>query len=154
MDTSCLSGVVHQTGVIEMMGQKTRAIEGRDQRCPVLVCMGIGGLRAGEVCSLRLCDVGITPSRVTLRVKGKANRLRTIAFEGKNAGPIRSWAAMRGTGRGEAPWLLARAGETRGLTVASLNYVVRRNAAAAGLTGVHAHCLRHSCASHALANGM
>jgi integrase/recombinase XerC len=122
----------------------------------VLVSLGIGGLRAGEVCSLRLCDIDITPSRVTLRVRGKGNRLRTIAFESKNAGPIRLWAAVRGTGNGGEPFFVSKrgGGETRGLTVASLDYLVRKNASAAGLVNVHAHALRHSAASHALANGM
>jgi site-specific recombinase XerD len=93
---------------------------------------------------------------VTLRVKGKGNRLRTIAFESKNAGPIRSWAAVRGTGNGGEPFFVAKRGdgEMRALTVAQLDYVVRKNAAAAQLSGVHAHCLRHTCASLAIANGV
>jgi integrase/recombinase XerD len=118
-----------------------------------LVLMGIAGLRAGEACSLRLCDVDLTPSRVTLRIKGKGNRLRTIALEGKNASPIRSWSAVRGTGNSGEPWLLARAGESRGLTVAGLDYIVRRTASAAQLENVHAHCLRHTAASLALSHG-
>lgn len=122
-----------------------------------LVLMGIGGLRAGEVCSLRLCDVEIASSRVVLRVRGKGNRVRTIAFEGKNASPLRSWAAIRGTGPAHSPWFVARKcdeGEPRGLTVASVDYLTRSNARTANLTGVHAHSLRHTAASHALAAGM
>jgi len=123
-----------------------------------LVLMGIGGLRAGEVCSLRLCDVDLTSSRVVFRVRGKGNRLRTIAFEGKNASPLRSWAAIRGMGLSHSPWFVARKcddeAEPRGLRVAQVDYLVRSNSSTAGLTGVHAHALRHTAASHALANGM
>ncbi|MFN0149950.1 MAG: tyrosine-type recombinase/integrase [bacterium] len=122
-----------------------------------LVLMGIGGLRAGEVCSLRLCDVDVRSEGVTLRVNGKGNRLRTIAFEGKNASPLRSWAAIRGTGVAHSPWLVARKTEEgeqpRRLSVAMIDYVVRTTARSAELTGVHAHALRHSAASLALANG-
>jgi site-specific recombinase XerD len=39
------------------------------------------------------------------------------------------------------------------LTFASTDYIARRNAAAAGLNSVHAHCLRHTAASLMLANG-
>jgi integrase/recombinase XerD len=119
-----------------------------------LVLMGIAGLRAGEVCSLRLCDVDVRPERVTIRVRGKGNRVRVIALESRNASPLRSWAATRGTGNGGEAFLLARPDESVGLSVASVDYLVRRNATAADLTGVHAHSLRHSAASHALANGM
>lgn len=39
------------------------------------------------------------------------------------------------------------------LNLPRIDYLVRRNAKAAGLTGVHAYALRHSCASLALAGG-
>ncbi|MFN0149644.1 MAG: tyrosine-type recombinase/integrase [bacterium] len=140
-------------------GERQRLLRAPDRRSwkgkrdlAALVLMGIGGLRAGEVCSLRLCDVELTPSRVTFCVRGEGNRLRTIALESKNASPLRSRSAARGAGNGGEPLFVAKRGD--GLTVAMIDYVVRRNAAAAGLTGVHAHALRHSAASHAVANGM
>lgn len=76
-----------------------------------------------------------------------------IALEGKNAGPIRSWAAIRSTGNSGEPWLIPRANESRGMTVAMVDYLVRRNAAAAAIVSVHAHCLRHTAASLALSHG-
>jgi integrase/recombinase XerC len=119
-----------------------------------LVLMGIAGLRVGEVTRLRLCDIDLQSDRIEVRVRGKGDRVRRIALAGKNASPIRAWSATRGTGNGGEPWLLARAGKPPGLAVASVDYLVRKNAAAAGLVNVHAHALRHSAASHALANGM
>lgn len=38
--------------------------------------------------------------------------------------------------------------------VSITSYIVRKHAAAAGLDGIHAHSLRHSAASNALAGGM
>lgn len=40
-----------------------------------------------------------------------------------------------------------------GLNVAAVDYVVRKAGRAAGLSGVHAHSLRHGAASLALAGG-
>jgi site-specific recombinase XerD len=122
-----------------------------------LVCLGIGGLRAGEVTRLRMGDVEVAARHITLRVRGKGDRIRVVAFEGRNAEPLRAWAKLRGDDDAEGPFLLARRGGVgvvpRGLTVATLDYVVRRTARAAGLDRVHAHALRHSAASLALAGG-
>jgi site-specific recombinase XerD len=116
--------------------------------------MGIAGLRVGEVTRLRLCDITLQSDRVEIRVRGKGDRIRLVALAGKNSSPIRSWAATRGSGNSGEPWLLARAGEDRGMTVARLDYVVRKTATAAQLENVHAHCLRHTAASLALSQGM
>ena len=118
-----------------------------------LVLMGVAGLRAGEVTRLRICDIKLQSDRVEIRVRGKGDRIRVVALAGKNASPLRSWSAARGSDNGGAPWLLARAGEDRGMTVASIDYVVRKVATAAQLENVHAHCLRHTAASLMLANG-
>jgi Phage integrase family len=118
-----------------------------------ITLMGIAGLRVGEVTRLRLCDITLQSDRVEIRVRGKGDRIRLVAMAGKNASPIRAWATTRGSGNSGEPWLVARAGEDRGMTVASIDYVVRKNAAAAQLENVHAHCLRHTAASLALSHG-
>jgi site-specific recombinase XerD len=118
-----------------------------------LVLMGVAGLRVGEVTRLRLCDITLQSDRVEIRVRGKGNRVRLVALSSKNAAPIRAWAATRGTGNPGDPWLLARSGEAKGLTVASIDYVVRKHAVVAQLENVHAHCLRHTAASLALSHG-
>jgi site-specific recombinase XerD len=118
-----------------------------------LILMGIAGLRVGEVTRLRLCDIALQSDRVEIRVRGKGDRIRVVALASRNASPLKAWSAARGSDNNGSPWLLARAGESRGLTVASLDYIVRRNAAAAQLSGVHAHALRHTAASLALGHG-
>jgi integrase len=123
----------------------------------VLVCLGVGGLRAGEVAGLRVGDVEITPARVVLRVLGKSNKRRVVALGGRDASALRAWAKARGEAAPNEPWLLARrpvdGQPPRGLNVAGIDYVVRKHARVAGLPGVHAHSLRHSAASLALSHG-
>jgi len=121
-----------------------------------LVLMGVGGLRIGEVARMRMADVDLQSDRVVLKIRGKGNRVRLIALAGRNASPIRAWAKVRGAGEAGVPFFVARRSEDaepRGMSIPALDYVVRRNAAAAGLAGVHAHCLRHTSASLMLANG-
>jgi len=122
-----------------------------------LVCLGIGGMRAGEVCSLRMGDVEVGVGRVTLRVLGKGGRLRAVAFEGRNALPLRAWSNLRGEDDAGAAFLLARRGVAgvapRGLRVSGVDYIVRKAGRAAGLDGLHAHLLRHSAATLAIKGG-
>jgi len=103
-----------------------------------------------------MSDVEITSSRITLRIRGKGNRVRTVPFESRHALPLRAWAKLRGDDDAGAAFLLARrgvGGAVRGMTVASIDYIVRKTGRAAGLDGVHAHLLRHSAASLALHGG-
>jgi len=123
----------------------------------ILTLLGIAGLRIGEVARMRMGDVDLQSDRVVLKIRGKGNRVRLIALAGRNASPIRAWAKVRGAGHVGAPFFVGKRvedGDARAMTVAGIDYLVRRNAAAAGLTGVHAHSLRHSAASLALAGGM
>jgi len=122
----------------------------------ILTFLGVAGLRIGEVARMRMADVDLQSDRVVLKIRGKGNRVRSIALAGRNASPIRAWAKVRGAGQVGAPFFVGKRGEEgepRAMTVASLDYVVRRNAAAAGLINVHAHSLRHTSASLMLANG-
>ncbi len=124
----------------------------------VLVCLGVGGLRAGEVCRLRVGDVDLSTYRVTLRVTGKGDKRRLVSLAGRPASPLRAWARVRGDAAPDAPWLLARRAvdgtPPRGLNVAAVDYITRRTARVAGMAGVHAHALRHSAASLALTRGV
>jgi len=122
----------------------------------ILTLLGIAGLRVGEVARMRMGDVDLQSDHVVLKIRGKGNRVRSIALAGRNASPIRAWAKVRG-GQLGAPFFVGKRSddaEPRAMTIPALDYIVRRNAAAAGLTGVHAHALRHSAASLALAGGM
>ncbi|MFN0149609.1 MAG: tyrosine-type recombinase/integrase [bacterium] len=123
----------------------------------ILTLLGIAGLRIGEVACLRICDVDLQSDRVVLKIRGKGNRIRSIALAGRNASPIRSWAKVRGVGQSDVAFFISKRvedGEPRGMTIASIDYVVRRYGRVAGIDRLHAHLLRHCAASNALAGGM
>lgn len=72
-----------------------------------LACLGVGGLRAGEVCRLDAEDVRIEPGRVVLHVDGKGRKQRLVALPGKFGALCRaylsSWPESR-TGDGPELW--------------------------------------------------
>jgi integrase len=123
----------------------------------VIALMALAGMRVGEVTRLRLCDIALQPDRVEIRVRGKGDRVRRVAIAGRNASPIRAWAKVRGTGHAGAPFFITKTsedGEPRAMSIAQLDYVVRKLGRAAEIDGLHCHCLRHTCASLAIGNGV
>ncbi len=122
----------------------------------VLAFMGVGGLRAGEVCRLDREDTTIRNGTVVLRVSGKGRKQRLVALPGSWAAPVRSYMGAwpeRGTDPEPAFWCGRPDHEERRLTVAAVDYIVRRKAAVAGLQDVSAHDLRHTAASLAIEAG-
>lgn len=122
----------------------------------VLAFMGVGGLRAGEVCRLDRTDIQIQSGTVVLRVSGKGRKQRLVPLSGPWAGPVRSYMgiwAERGIEHEPAFWCGQPGHEDRRLTVAAVDYLVRTHAAAAGLVDVSAHDLRHTAASLAIDAG-
>jgi len=111
------------------------------------------GLRASELCGLRLGDLDLLEGIV--RVRGKGGKVRLVPV-GRHA----LAALQRYLSRGRPA--LARGGERsqlflngRGgpLTRHGLHLIVARHARRAGLVGVTPHTLRHSCATHLLCGG-
>jgi site-specific recombinase XerD len=122
----------------------------------VLVCLGVGGLRAGEVCRLNREDLRIEAGRIVLHVNGKGRKQRLVALSGEYTGLFQryltSWPESR---RKERPlfWCGQPGHEDKRLTVAAVDYLVRTHAAAAGVAGIGAHALRHTAASLAIDAG-
>ncbi len=122
----------------------------------VLAFMGVGGLRAGEVCRLDRVDVTIRDGTVVLRVNGKGRKQRLVPLSGPWAAPVRSYMgtwAERGAPNEPAFWCGQPSHEDRRLTAAAIDYIVRRHAAVAGLQDVSSHDLRHTSASLAIDAG-
>jgi integrase len=122
----------------------------------VLAFMGIGGLRAGEVCRLDRGDIQIRSGTVVLIVSGKGRKQRLVPLSGPWPGPVRSYMttwAERGVEHEPAFWCGQPGHEDRRLTVAAVDYLVRAHAAAAGRVDVSAHDLRHTAASLAIDAG-
>ena len=121
----------------------------------VLACLGVGGLRASEVCRLNAEDVQIRNSQVVLHVNGKRRKHRLVPLPSEWSGLFRGYQRSWPECTEAAPlFLCGQPGhEDKRLTVAAVDYVVRRHALTAGLTGVSAHTLRHTAASLAVDAG-
>jgi integrase/recombinase XerD len=120
----------------------------------VLVLLGVGGLRASEVCRLNTEDIVIQSDRVIVHVLGKGKKERLVPVPGHQdlvQGYLDSWLEARG----QAALILGghRGREAKRLTLPGLDYLVRRQAAAAEIVGISAHSLRHTAASLAVESG-
>ncbi len=115
------------------------------------------GLRATEVADLRVRDMQPTLGVVIVTGKGRKQRLVPIGKPAQAA--IREYldhcrgrlVGGRAGDRSDGRLLLSRTG--RPLERVAVWQLVRKNAAAAGLKGVHPHLLRHSFATHLLQGG-
>lgn len=122
----------------------------------VLAFMGVGGLRAGEVCRLDRADFEFQRGQVVLRVSGKGRKQRLVLVPGAWAAPVRSYLSawpFREAEHEPLFWAGQPGHEDRRLTVAAVDYIVRKHARATGLAGVCAHDLRHTAASLAIDAG-
>ena len=117
----------------------------------ILVCLGVGGLRAGEVCGLSCGDIDWHSRRVTLRVNGKGRKLRLVPFAGSAADALRAYKRVRHPVEGGSPFFLSN--RNLRLTVAGIDYLLRKNCEQAGIDRINAHALRHTAASLALEGG-
>jgi len=121
-----------------------------------LLCLGIGGLRAGEVCRLNVEHVRIECERVVLHVSGKGRKERLVSIPGKHSRVFRaylsSWPESHG-GRKPLFWCGQPGQESKRMTVSAIDYLVRMHGRAAELDGIGAHALRHTAASLAIEAG-
>ena len=104
------------------------------------------GLRVSEAVSLDVVDLD-QPGRL-VRVMGKGRKERLVPYGPPAADAIRAWLAMRPM---EGPLFLNR--YRRRLSARSAWRIVREAGAANGVSGLHPHALRHSCATHLLGSG-
>jgi len=120
----------------------------------VLVCLGVGGLRASEVCRLNAEDVVIQGDWVILRVLGKRKKARLVPIPG-HLDLVKSYIASWSEAQGQAPLILGghKGREAKRLTLSGVDYLVRRYAQAADIAGISAHSLRHTAASLAVDAG-
>jgi len=132
---------------------------GRRDRA-ILELFYASGLRLSELVGLNMEDVNLAGRMV--RVLGKGRKERLVPFNTATADAVRAWLkdrsgearAEKGGRRGavRAPLFLNYRGGR--LSTRSVDRLVRRYVAACGAKfGISPHALRHSFATHLLANG-
>jgi site-specific recombinase XerD len=108
-----------------------------------------GGLRVSEVVGLKWADVIERGDRVQLSITGKGNRVRQVLLPEAVSGQLLSLRSD--AGNNDAVFAARHGGP---LTERAVNYMIKRAAERAGITGaVSPHWLRHAHGSHALDRG-
>jgi len=131
-----------------LMDAKTPDAGARVRDAAVLELLYATGLRVSELSGLDLDD--LDRSQQTVRVLGKGRKERIVPYGSRAASALSAYLTGRGTGAG--PLFANRRGGR--LTVRSLHTIVRRSAAATGITRrVSPHTLRHTFATHLLDAG-
>jgi len=138
---------------------------GRRDRA-ILELFYASGLRLSELVGLGIEDVNLSGRMV--RVLGKGKKERLVPFNTSTADAIRAWLKDRAAPLGaQSPKPKAKSPERRGasaplflnyrggrLSTRSVDRLVRRYVALCGAKfGISPHALRHSFATHLLANG-
>ena len=137
---------------------------GRRDRA-ILELFYASGLRLSELVGLGIEDVNLSGRMV--RVMGKGKKERLVPFNTSTADAIRSWLKDRAAPGAQAPKPKGGSPERRGasaplflnyrggrLSTRSVDRLVRRYVALCGAKfGISPHALRHSFATHLLANG-
>ena len=133
---------------------------GRRDRA-ILELFYASGLRLSELVGLDIEDVNLSGRMV--RVLGKGHKQRLVPFNTSTSNALRAWiqdrargpetgARSRGRRPASAPLFLNYRGER--LSTRSVDRLVRRYVAQCGARfGISPHALRHSFATHLLANG-
>jgi integrase/recombinase XerC len=114
----------------------------------ILELMYAAGIRVAEAASLDLKDIDLKANLVDVRL-GKGRKQRRVPFGPPAAQALVAWISRRGN-RGEALFLNK---DGLRLSVRSMYRIVRESGVQNGLSGVHPHALRHTCATHMLAGG-
>ena len=130
-----------------------RARPGRDgaRLLCLLEVLYAAGLRVSELVGLPLAAVARDPSFLVVRGKGGNERMVPLTDAARDA--IAGWLPLRGSD--PAPWLFPSRGRSGHLTRRRLGQLLNELAPEAGIDAarVSPHVLRHSFATHLLANG-
>jgi integrase/recombinase XerC len=149
-----MSKLLEMPDASTLLGRRDRAI---------LELFYASGLRLSELVGLGIEDVNLSGRMV--RVLGKGRKERLVPFNTTTADALRAWVKDRSGALGATGALSARGARSvkaplflnyRGgrLSTRSVDRLVRRYVALCGAKfGISPHALRHSFATHLLANG-
>ena len=137
LDVPEAAAVVEQPGQDGWFFQRNRAL---------LELLYGAGLRVSEAVGLDV--TGLDFSSNLVRVMGKGSKERIVPFGPPAANALRTWLKLIPD---DGPLFLNRFG--RRLSARSAWTITRQAGAINGITGLHPHALRHSCATHLLGSG-
>lgn len=106
------------------------------------------GARVEECARLDLGDVAITPRTGTIRLHGKGDEVRLVPLAPRSRAVLSAWIHERGNDPGPL-WY----GQRGRLTISGITQVVLAVGAAAGVTGLRPHVLRHTYATRLRQDG-
>jgi integrase len=116
------------------------------------------GIRVGELCALRLGDLSPRMSQPTLLINGKGAKQRQVPLSPALADRLRRHVRRRASdARTDHVFLSrqrSRVGDYAPLQPSGVEQFVRELGVRAGIPGLHPHLLRHSYATHCLAQNM
>lgn len=112
----------------------------------VIFLLAHTGLRASELCALRLGDLQLSPRKGKLIVRGKGEKVREVPLNGEAREALREWLSARPAAPDDRLFI----GRRGPLTPSGVWRIVAQYARKAGLEDVHPHVLRHTFATRLL----
>jgi integrase/recombinase XerC len=112
----------------------------------VVVVLLNTGLRASELCGLKLSDLELSERRGRLHVRGKGDKARTVPLNAGVREALREWLSVRPAAADDRLFI----GRRGPLTPSGVWRIVTKLARRAGLEDVHPHALRHTFATRLL----
>jgi integrase/recombinase XerC len=137
--------------------ERLRAVVADDIRGRALIELFLQtGIRVSEAATLKRGDVALPeaqdlPAIGSLHVRGKGRKERMITLNSRACEALSTYLASRGQSDGNGPLLASRGGGS--LTTRSIQRIVRRLMASAGIAGASVHTLRHTFATHTVRKG-
>jgi integrase/recombinase XerC len=111
----------------------------------VILLLAHTGLRASELCALRLADVILSERRGKIVVRGKGEKVREVPLNAEAREALREWLSVRPAAPDDALFV----GRRGRLTPSGVWRIVREYARRAGVEA-HPHVLRHTFATRLL----
>lgn len=112
----------------------------------VVVVLLNTGLRASELCGLKLSDLQLSPRRGRLVVRGKGEKVREVPLNAGAREALEEWLSVRPAAADDRLFV----GRRGPLTPSGVWRIVTKLARRAGLEDVHPHALRHTFATRLL----
>jgi Site-specific recombinase XerD len=147
---ACMSAL-NKSRVYIRQGQSVdHSLASCDRNRAILLLMLDTGLRASELCDLKIEDVDNRNNRIFIK-NGKGMKSRTLPFSPRTGQTLWRYLATRPDARPEDPLFISRL--NRALTRTKLAEMCQGVGKRANVKGVHPHRFRHTFAIQYLKNG-